>query len=148
MTTKTYMIQEREGGEWINCSQYDSRKEALCTISDILSNDEDADPQNFKIVEIETLQEFETLKEVADAICNDLSIFANEFEVGEICREFIEIEKKEKYPSWSSIELSRTMKVVDDFNKVLPQGYAVSWNINHQCMIRLFLMRPQDLKAQ
>lgn len=143
MTTKRFQLIINE-----TINEYATRNEAIDTMTALLKTDDKYTPQDFKIVEVEKLKEFETLKEVADAICNDLSIFANEFEVGEICREFVEIEKKEKYPSWSSIELVRIMKVVDDFNKTLPKGYSVCWNINHQCMIRLLMIRPQDLKAK
>lgn len=143
MTRKIYQLHIKE-----TINEYATRNEAIDTMTALLKTDDSYTLEDFKIVEVETLNEYETLKEVANAICNDLSIFANEFEVGEICREFIEIEKKEKYPSWSSIELGRTIKVVDDFNKELPKGYSVCWNINHQCMIRLLMMRPQDLKAK
>ena len=143
MTRKIYQLHIKE-----TINEYATRNEAIDTMTALLKTDDSYTLEDFKIVEVETLNEYETLKEVANAICNDLSIFANEFEVGEICREFFEIEKKEKYPSWSSIELGRIMKVVDDFNKELPKGYSVSWDINHQCMIRLLMIRPQDLKAK
>ena len=72
MTTKTYIIQERDSkGEWANQAEYKTRKEALATIGKILGEDETADPQNFKIVEIEVKNDLGKIAEkVASILAN------------------------------------------------------------------------------
>lgn len=51
MTTKKFIIAERESnGEFARMSEFDTREKATKCLAAIFTHDEDADPQNFKIL--------------------------------------------------------------------------------------------------
>lgn len=66
MTTKKFIIAERESnGKFARMSEYDTREKATKVLAEIFSNDENADPQNFKILveEVEVKTKTELLVE-------------------------------------------------------------------------------------
>lgn len=66
MTTKKFIIAERENnGEFARMSEYKTRQEATKVLAEIFTNDENADPQNFKILveEVEVKTEAELMVE-------------------------------------------------------------------------------------
>lgn len=66
MTTKKFIIAERESnGKFARMSEYKTRQEATKVLAEIFTNDENADPQNFKILveEVEVKTKTELLVE-------------------------------------------------------------------------------------
>lgn len=66
MTTKKFIIAERESnGKFARMSEYDTREKATKVLAEIFTNDENADPQNFKILveEVEVKTKTELLVE-------------------------------------------------------------------------------------
>lgn len=66
MTTKKFIIAEREdNGKFARMSEYDTREKATKVLAEIFTNDENADPQNFKILveEVEVKTKTELLVE-------------------------------------------------------------------------------------
>ena len=63
MTRKIYQLHIKE-----TINEYATRNEAIDTMTALLKTDDSYTLEDFKIVEVETLNEYETLKEVANAI--------------------------------------------------------------------------------
>ena len=141
MTTKKFQIQERENNAWLNQAEYATRKEALATIAKILAEDEKADPQNFKIVEVEVNDMGAILMQTANNIAELFAVFNETFEIKDYMSGdggFIEMrETSSKYPSWSAEEIKRLFKIIDDMNKNLPESHEVYFTITHNASLRL-----------
>lgn len=141
MTTKKFQINERENGEWINQAEYNTRKEALAVIAKILDEDETADPQNFKIVEVEVNDERATLMQTANNIAELFGDFNQTFEIKDYMSGeggFIEMrETSSKYPNWSAGDIKSLFNIVDDMNKNLPESHEVYFTITHNASLRL-----------
>jgi hypothetical protein len=67
---KRFVICEKESnGKFARMSEYKTRAEATNVLAEIFAHDEDADPQNFKVVE----EEYEGVDEFAEFIKNMLN---------------------------------------------------------------------------
>lgn len=137
-------------GEWKVTGEYKKRTEALETIFGILMTDDDAseaDIANFRIIEVNEVDTFGTLYEVANTIENRFAIFGTKFETAHLGDKedgFLEMEETDtKYPSLSNIELGIIFEVVNGINEELPEGYEAIFVIDHACRIRLMMSKPK-----
>ena len=141
MTTKKFQIQERENNAWLNQAEYATRKEALATIAKILAEDEKADPQNFKIVEVEVNDMGAILMQTANNIAELFADFNMTFEIKDYMSGnggFIEMrETSSKFPNWSAGDIKILFKIIDDMNNSLPESHEVYFTITHNASLRL-----------
>ena len=149
MTTKKIIVSERVNNEWRTLGSFEDRKTALNGIATKLNNDEDADPQNFKIEVVEDVNEEAVLMETAGRVVNEMAIFLKPLEIKKLMVDgsgFVELIQPGKYPSLSIVEVQKLFKVLDGVNAELPEGYEVFFSISHECAIRLFLHTPKEDK--
>lgn len=147
MTTKKFIVSERVNNEWQNVAEFKIRALAVGHIVEKMSDNKDADPQNFKIEEVEAVNEEAVVMETANKVAKSLGIFGDEFEIKPFFYDgqgFAEVHfANQKYPSVSRHQLERLFKVMDEVNAELPEGYEVFSNINHECAIRIMLSTPK-----
>ena len=147
MTTSKFIVKERVNNEWQNITTWSDKENALRAVATSLMNDENADPQNFKIEEVEEVDTFGTLYEVANTIENRFAIFRIKFETAHLGDKedgFLEMEETDtKYPSLNNVELGIIFEVVNGINDELPEGYEVIFVIDHACRIRLMMSKPK-----
>ena len=147
MTTSKFIVKERVNNEWQNITTWSDKENALRAVATSLMNDENADPQNFKIEEVEEVDTFGTLYEVANTIKNRFACFGDKFETAHLGDKedgFLEMTMtSSKYPSLNNVELGIIFEVVNGINEELPEGYEVIFVIDHECRIRLILAKPK-----
>ena len=138
-------------GEWKVTGEYKKRTEALETIFGILMTDDDAseaDIANFRIIEVNDVDTFGTLYEVANTIENRFAYFGDKFETAHLGNKedgYLEMTMtSSKYPSLNNVELGIIFEVVNGINEELPEGYEVIFVINHECRIRLIMSKPEN----
>lgn len=148
MTTSKFIVKERVNNEWKAITTWNDKENALRAVATSLMNDENADPQNFKIEEVNEVDTKGTLYEVANTICNRFASFSIKFETAHLGDKedgFLEMEETDtKYPSLNNIELGIIFEVVNGINKELPEGYEVMFMIDHKCRIRLMMSKPEN----
>jgi hypothetical protein len=159
MTTKNFYRVENNiknelsnpNGEWKVTGEYKTRKEALETIFGILMTEDGSsnlDIANFKIEEVEEVDTFGTLYEVANTIENRFACFEDKFETAHLGNKedgFLEMTiTSSKYPSLNNVELGIIFEVVNGINEGLPEGYEVIFVIDHECRIRLMMSKPEN----
>ena len=147
MTTSKFIVKERVNNEWQNITTWSDKENALRAVATSLMNDENADPQNFKIEEVQEVDTFGTLYEVANTIENRFASFSIKFETAHLGDKedgFLEMEETDtKYPSLNNVELGIIFEVVNGINDELPEGYEVIFVIDHACRIRLMMSKPK-----
>ena len=147
MTTSKFIVKERVNNEWQNITTWSDKENALRAVATSLMNDENADPQNFKIEEVQEVDTFGTLYEVANTIENRFASFSIKFETAHLGDKedgFLEMEETDtKYPSLNNVELGIIFEVVNSINDELPEGYEVIFVIDHACRIRLMMSKPK-----
>ena len=148
MTTSKFIVKERVNNEWQNITTWSDKENALRAVATSLMNDENADPQNFKIEEVNDVDTFGTLNEVANNICNRFITFGVQLKIYHLVSKedsFIELEMTNtQYPSLNSVELGIIFEVVNGINEGLPEGYEVIFVIGHECRIRLMMSKPEN----
>lgn len=147
MTTSKFIVKERVNNEWKAITTWNDKENALRAVATSLMNDENADPQNFKIEEVNEVDTFGTLYEVANTIENRFASFSIRFETAHLGdKEYGYLEMEEcdtKYPSLNNVELGIIFEVVNGINDELPEGYEVIFVIDHACRIRLMMSKPK-----
>lgn len=149
MTTTFFTIQEKVNNEWkdaVGNNKYATRSEAIDVMASLLKTDENYSPQDFNIVEVEVVDTDAVLSTAAIKIETSLSIFSVKFDFHKYIvngEGFLEMHKVERFPSFSIVEIRRFMKVLDEVNAELPEGYEVFFSITHECALRLFLSTPK-----
>lgn len=147
MTTSKFIVKERVHNEWLNITTWNDKENALRAVATSLMNDENADPQNFKIEEVNEVDTIGTLYEVANTIENRFASFSIKFETAHLGDKedgFLEMEETDtKYPSLNNVELGIIFEVVNGINDELPEGYEVIFVIDHACRIRLMMSKPK-----
>lgn len=147
MTTSKFIVKERVNNEWKAITTWNDKENALRAVATSLMNDENADPQNFKIEEVNEVDTFGTLYEVANTIENRFASFSIKFETAHLGDKedgFLEMEETDtKYPSLNNVELGIIFEVVNGINDELPEGYEVIFVIDHACRIRLMMSKPK-----
>lgn len=147
MTTSKFIVKERVNNEWQNITTWSDKENALRAVATSLMNDENADPQNFKVEEVNEVDTFGTLYEVANTIENRFASFGIKFETAHLGDKedgFLEMEETDtKYPSLNNVELGIIFEVVNGINDELPEGYEVIFVIDHECRIRLIMSKPK-----
>ena len=147
MTTSKFIVKERVNNEWQNITTWSDKENALRAVATSLMNDENADPQNFKIEEVNEVDTIGTLYEVANTIENRFASFSIKFETAHLGDKedgFLEMEETDtKYPSLNNVELGIIFEVVNGINDELPEGYEVIFVIDHACRIRLMMSKPK-----
>ena len=147
MTTSKFIVKERVNNEWKAITTWNDKENALRAVATSLMNDENADPQNFKIEEVNEVDTKGTLYEVANTICNRFASFSVKFETAHLGDKedgFLEMEETDtKYPSLNNVELGIIFEVVNGINDELPEGYEVIFVIDHACRIRLMMSKPK-----
>ena len=149
MTTKKFIVSERVNNEWRTLGSFEDKKTALNGIATKLNNDEDADPQNFKIEVVEEVNEEAVLMETAERVVKEMAIFLKPLEIKKFMVDgsgFVELIQPGKYPSLSIVEVQKLFKVLDGVNAELPESFEVFFSISHECAIRLFLHTPKEDK--
>lgn len=144
MVTKKFIVSERVNNEWKNITTWNDKANALRAVATSLMNDETANPQDFKVEEVEEINEKGTLMEAANAIDEKLKIFGVTFKITDLCSDdggFLVMSQLCEYPSLSSVEMRCIIEELDGFNVTLPEGCEVFFTITHECAIRLFLSR-------
>lgn len=144
MVTKKFIVSERVNNEWKNITTWNDKANALRAVATSLMDDETANPQNFKIEEVEEVNEKGTLMEAANAIDERLKIFGVTFKITDLYSDdggFLEMSQLCEFPSLSSVEMRCIIELLDGFNLTLPEGCEVFFTITHKCDIRLFLSR-------
>lgn len=145
METKKFQVSTNLKGFEELTFTCDNRKDAIAYITNTLIGNPQINPQDLILEEIEIVDTVETLTETAKKVKANLALFGAEFEIRNIFADgcgFIEMHQAEKYPSLSINEISRLLKVLEEVNAELPEGYEVFFSINHECAIRLFLATP------
>lgn len=147
MTTSKFIVKERVNNEWKAITTWNDKENALRAVATSLMNDENADPQNFKIEEVNEVDTIGTLYEVANTIENRFASFSIKFETAHLGDKedgFLEMEETDtKYPSLNNVELGIIFEVVNGINDELPEGYEVIFVIDHACRIRLMVSEPK-----
>lgn len=147
MTTSKFIVKERVNNEWKAITTWNDKENALRAVATSLMNDENADPQNFKIEEVNEVDTIGTLYEVANTIENRFASFSIKFETAHLGDKedgFLEMEETDtKYPSLNNVELGIIFEVVNGINDELPEGYEVIFVIDHACRIRLMMSKPK-----
>ena len=147
MTTSKFIVKERVNNEWKAITTWNDKENALRAVATSLMNDENADPQNFKIEEVNEVDTIGTLYEVANTIENRFASFSIKFETAHLGDKedgFLEMEETDtKYPSLNNVELGIIFEVVNGINEELPEGYEVIFVIDHACRIRLMMSKPK-----
>lgn len=147
MTTSKFIVRERVNNEWKVITTWNDKENALRAVATSLMNDENADPQNFKIEEVNEVDTIGTLYEVANTIENRFAGFSIKFETAHLGDKedgFLEMEETDtKYPSLNNVELGIIFEVVNGINDELPEGYEVIFVIDHACRIRLMMSKPK-----
>ena len=147
MTTSKFIVKERVNNEWQNITTWSDKENALRAVATSLMNDENEDPQNFKIEEVNEVDTIGTLYEVANTIENRFASFSIKFETAHLGDKedgFLEMEETDtKYPSLNNVELGIIFEVVNGINDELPEGYEVIFVIDHACRIRLMMSKPK-----
>ena len=147
MTTSKFIVKERVNNEWKAITTWNDKENALRAVATSLMNDENADPQNFKIEEVNEVDTLGTLYEVANTIENRFASFSIKFETAHLGDKedgFLEMEETDtKYPSLNNVELGIIFEVVNGINDELPEGYEVIFVIDHACRIRLMMSKPK-----
>ena len=147
MTTSKFTVKERVNNEWKAITTWNDKENALRAVATSLMNDENADPQNFKIEEVNEVDTIGTLYEVANTIENRFASFSIKFETAHLGDKedgFLEMEETDtKYPSLNNVELGIIFEVVNGINDELPEGYEVIFVIDHACRIRLMMSKPK-----
>ncbi len=149
MTTSKFIVKERVNNEWQNITTWSDKENALRAVATSLMNDENADPQNFKIEEVEEVDTFGTLYKVANTIENRFAYFGYyKFETAHLGNKedgYLEMTMtSSKYPSLNNVELGIIFEVVNGINEGLPEGYEVIFAIDHECRIRLMMLKPEN----
>lgn len=157
MTTSKFIVKERVNNEWKAITTWNDKENALRAVATSLMNDENADPQNFKIEEVNEVDTIGTLYEVANTIGalyevantieNRFASFSIKFETAHLGDKedgFLVMEETDtKYPSLNNVELGIIFEVVNGINDELPEGYEVIFVIDHACRIRLMMSKPK-----
>ena len=147
MTTSKFIVKERVNNEWKAITTWNDKENALRAVATSLMNDENADPQNFKIEEVNEVDTKGTLYEVANTIENRFASFSIKFETAHLGDKedgFLVMEETDtKYPSLNNVELGIIFEVVNGINDELPEGYEVIFVIDHACRIRLMMSKPK-----
>ena len=147
MTTSKFIVKERVNNEWKAITTWNDKENALRAVATSLMNDENADPQNFKIEEVNEVDTIGTLYEVANTIENRFASFSIKFETAHLGDKedgFLEMKETDtKYPSLNNVELGIIFEVVNGINDELPEGYEVIFVIDHACRIRLMMSKPK-----
>lgn len=147
MTTSKFIVKERVNNEWKAITTWNDKENALRAVATSLMNDENADPQNFKIEEVNEVDTIGTLYEVANTIENRFASFSIKFETAHLGDKedgFLVMEETDtKYPSLNNVELGIIFEVVNGINDELPEGYEVIFVIDHACRIRLMMSKPK-----
>ena len=147
MTTSKFIVKERVNNEWKAITTWNDKENALRAVATSLMNDENADPQNFKIEEVNEVDTIGTLYEVANTIENRFASFSIKFETAHLGDKedgFLEMEETDtKYPSLNNVELGIIFEVVNGINDELPEGYEVIFVIDHACRICLMMSKPK-----
>lgn len=147
MTTSKFIVKERVNNEWKAITTWNDKENALRAVATSLMNDENADPQNFKIEEVNEVGTIGTLYEVANTIENRFASFSIKFETAHLGDKedgFLVMEETDtKYPSLNNVELGIIFEVVNGINDELPEGYEVIFVIDHACRIRLMMSKPK-----
>lgn len=148
MTTSKFIVKERVNNEWQNITTWSDKENALRAVATSLMNDENADPQNFKIEEVNEVDTFGTLYEVTNTICNRFGYFGITFKTDHLVSkegDSIELEMTNtQYPSLNNVELGILFEAVNGINEELPKGYKVIFVIDHKCRIRLIMSKPEN----
>lgn len=129
MTTKKFIVSERVNNEWRTLGGFDDRKTALNGIATYLNNHEDADPQNFKVEEVEVTNDENEIKSAVNGLLQYINLFGYEFDVKYYadfsCADLFF--KNTNFPLWTGAVLA---KIAEYMTKPVNNGFG--WTIDHK----------------